>query len=178
MLQGESQGNTYHRSSSIPFKGSTLFYTGSDYMLEVSDFFSGTRDLFLYKVGAGDTGDQGCIRLIANDGQFSTGHNTFANLTVYNFSVGTSIKIEATNNGEIRHVLIEDVIFRFSETGMHLLAGPTSRVNHITLNNGKIGGGFKYSFRNQGGTNVNVYGTTFEGSACGSFGHLVVESGN
>jgi len=67
---------------------------------------------------------------------------------------------------------------RFAETGMHILATPTSIVDHLTLNNGKIGGGFQYSFRNQGGTNINVYGTTFEGSACGSFGHLVVESGN
>ena len=178
ILQGESQGNGYHRSRSLPFKGSTLHYSGSDYMLEFSGFFSGARDLFLYKIGAGTAEDKGCIRLIANDGQFSTGHNTFANLTVYNFSIGTSIKIEATNNSEIRHVLLEDVILRFPETGLHILADPASTVEHITLNNGKIGGGFQYSFRNQGGTNINVYGTTFEGSACGSFGHLVVESGN
>ena len=178
LLQGESQGNGYHRSSSLPFKGSVLHYSGSDYMLEFSGFFSSARDLFLYKIGAGTAGDQGCIRLIANDGQFSTGHNTFANLTVYNFSIGTGLKIEATNNSEIRNILVEDVLFRFSETAMHLLADETSTVENITLNNGKIGGGFQYSFRNQGGTNVNVYGTTFEGSACGSFGHLVVESGN
>lgn len=178
MLQGESQGNIYHRHSTSPFKGSSLFYTGSDYMLEFSGFFSGARDLYFHKQGAGVALDKGCIRLVANDGQFSTGHNTFANLTIYNFTVGTSIKIDATNNSQIRHVLIEDVLFRFPETGMHILADPTSTVENITLNNGKIGGGSHYSFRNQGGTNINVYGTTFEGIACGSFGHLVVESGN
>jgi len=178
MLQGESQGNVYHRGSTSPFKGSTLFYTGSDYMLEFSGFFSGARDLYFYKVGAGAPLDKGCIRLVADDGNFSTGHNTFANLTVYNFTIGTCLKIEATNGSEIRHVLIEDVLFRFPETGMHILAEKTSIVEHVTLNNGKLGGGSHYSFRNQGGTNINVYGTTFEGTACGSFGHLVVESGN
>lgn len=177
MLQGESQGNVYHRGSTSPFKGSTLFYTGSDYMLEFSGFFSGARDLYFYKIGAGAPLDKGCIHLVANDGNFSTGHNTFANLTVYNFTVGTSLKIEALNDSKIRHVLIEDVLFRFPETGMHILAEKTSTVEHITLNNGKIGGGAHYSFRNQGGTNINVYGTTFEGIACGSYGHLVVESG-
>lgn len=178
MLQGESQGNIYHRGSTSPFKGSTLFYTGSDYMLEFSGFFSGARDLYFYKVGAGTPLDKGCIQLVANDGNFSTGHNTFANLTIYNFTVGTSLKIAASNGSKIRHVLIEDVLFRFPETGMHILAEKTSTVEHVTLNNGKIGGGSHYSFRNQGGTNINVYGTTFEGAACGSFGHLVVESGN
>lgn len=178
ILQGESQGNVYHRGSTSPFKGSTLFYTGSDYMLEFSGFFSGARDLYFYKIGAGAPLDKGCIHLIANDGNFSTGHNTFANLTIYNFTVGTCLKIAATKGSEIKHVLIEDVLFRFPETGMHILAEKNSKVEHITLNNGKIGGGSHYSFRNQGGTNINVYGTTFEGTACGSFGHLVVESGN
>lgn len=178
MLQGESQGSAYHRRSTIPFKGSALIYSGSDYLLEFSGFFSGARDLYLYKNGAGVDGDKGCILLTANDGQFSTGHNTFANLTIYNFTVGTCLKIAATNNSEIRNVLVEDVLVRFAETAMHLLADETSIVENITLNNGKIGGGFQYSFRNQGATNVNVYGTTFEGSACGSVGHLVVESGN
>ena len=178
MLQGESQGNLYHRNRTSPFKGSALFYTGSDYMLEFSGFFSGARDLYFYKQGAGAPLDKGCIRLVADDGHFSTGHNTFANLTIYNFTVGTSLKIDASNNSEIRQVLIEDVLFRFPETGMHILTDETSTVEHITFNNGKIGGGSKYSFRNQGGTNINVYGTTFEGTACGSFGHLVIESGN
>lgn len=178
MLQGESPGNVYHRHSNSPFKGSTFHYTGSDFMLEFSGFFSGARDLYFYKIGAGAALDKGCIRVVANDGSFSTGHNTFANLTVYNFTVGTCLKIDATNNSQIRNVLIEDVVFRFPETGMHILADETSTVENITLNNGKIGGGSHYSLRNQGGTNINVYGTTFEGTACGSFGHLVVESGN
>ena len=61
---------------------------------------------------------------------------------------------------------------------MHIDAPTGSTIEHISIWNGKIGGGSKYSLRNQGGTNIFAFGTTFEGVGCGSFGHLVVESGN
>lgn len=177
MLQGESQGGDYH-SFSTPVRGSCIVYTGTDYVAEFKGFFSGAKDLYFYNGGTAGAKGAGCFKLVANDGHFSTGHNTFSNLYMYNFFEGTCFKIEATSNSKIAHVMVEDVLFRFPETGMHIETATGSTIEHITLLNGKIGGGLKYSFRNQGGTNINVYGTSFEGVACGSLGHIVVESGN
>ena len=176
-LQGESGGGDYHNFST-PVRGSCIIYLGLDYAMEFSGFFSGATDLYFYNGGATGTKAAGCIKLVANDGNFSTGHNTFSNLYMYNFFDGTCFNIEATNNSKIAHVMVEDVLFRFPEVGMHINEKTGSTIEHITLLNGKIGGGQSYSFRNQGGENINVYGTTFEGIGCGSFGHLVVESGN
>ncbi len=178
VLQGESESEAYHRTSTTPFKGSTIMSIGEDFVVSFSGFFSGAQDLFFYRIGASPATDKGCIKLVADDGTFSTGYNRFANLVIYGFEIGTSMLIQATNNSTIAHVMIEDVLLRFPETGLHIEESIGSTIEHVTLLNGKIGGGFKYSFRNQGGTNINVYGTTFEGSGCGSFGHLVIESGN
>ena len=178
VLEGESQGGDYHSFANV-VRGSCLIYTGLEYVAEFRGFFSGAKNIYFYNSGTGGVSKgKGCLKLLADDGQFSTGYNSFSNLYMYNFFEGTCLKIEAINNSRIANVIVEDVLFRFPETGMHILAETGSTIQHITLLNGKIGGGSKYSFRNQGGTNINVYGTTFEGLGCGSFGHLVVESGN
>lgn len=177
VLQGESQGGDYHNFANL-VRGSCIIFLGVDYAATFSGFFSGARDLYFYNGGAADAKAAGGIQLIANDGQFSTGYNTFSNLYLYNFFEGTCLKVEATNSSKIAHVMVEDVLFRFPKTGMHIAAATGSTIEQVTLFNGKIGGGKNYSFRNQGGTNINVYGTSFEGIGCGSFGHLVVESGN
>lgn len=176
-LQGASQGGDYH-SFFNTVRGSCLIYTGLDYLLEFRGFFSGAKDLYFYNAGATGFSARGCINVVADDGLFSTGYLTFSRLFIHRFLDGTCIKLTATNNSTIGHVLVEDVILRFQKTGMHIDVGEGSRVQHVTLFNGKIGGGLDYSFRNQGGTNINVFGTTFEGIACNSKGHLVVESGN
>jgi len=54
---------------------------------------------------------------------------------MYNFFEGTCVKIEATNNSKIAHVMVEDVLFRFPETGMHILAETGATIEHITLLN-------------------------------------------
>ena len=178
VLEGESQGGDFHVFAN-EVRGSCLIYTGLEYVAEFRGFFSGAKNLYFYNGGtSGVSKAKGGIKLIADDGHFSTGYNRFAKLYMFNFFEGTCLKIEATNNSTIANVIVEDVLFRFPETGMHVLADSESKVQHITLVNGKIGGGRKYSFRNQGGTNINLYGTTFEGIGCGSVGHLVVESGN
>ncbi len=175
-LQGASEGGDYHSFSS-PVRGSSIIYLGLDYVAEFSGLFSGAKDLYFYNSGTASTKAAGCLKLIANDGSFSTGHNTFSNLYMYNFFEGTCLKIEATNNSKIAHVMVEDVLFRFPDIGMHIAEASGSTIEHITIQNGKISGGKSYGLRNQGGTNINAYGTTFEGIGCGSVGHLVVESG-
>ena len=177
VLEGESVGGDYHKFSNV-VRGSCIIYEGVEYVAEFRGFFSGAKNLYFYNGSSAGSKAAGGFKLVAEDGTFSTGYNTFSNLYFFNFFEGTCFQIAATNNSTIAHVLVEDILFRFPETGMHVLAETGSTIQHITLHNGKIGGGSRYSFRNQGGTNINAYGTTFEGIGCGSVGHLVVESGN
>lgn len=177
MLEGESVGGDYHKFSNT-VRGSCLIYTGLDYLAEFSGFFSGAKNLYFYNSATAGSKAEGCLKLVANDGSFSTGYTTFSNLYMFNFFEGTGLMLAATNNSSIAHVLVEDLRSRFPNIGMHILAETGSTIQHITLLNGKISGGLEYGLRNQGGTNINAYGTTFEGIGCGSVGHLVVESGN
>ncbi len=177
VLEGESVGGDYH-DFAHPVRGSCLIYTGQDYVAVFQGYFSGAKNLYVYNGNSAGSKATGCFKVLADDGHFSTGYNSFSNLYLYNFFEGTCLQLLATNNSTIAHVKVEDVLFRFPGTGMHILAESGSTIQHITLLNGKIGGGRQYSFRNQGGTNINVYGTSFEGIRCNSYGHVVVESGN
>ena len=177
ILEGESVGGDYHVFAN-PVRGSCIIYTGQDYLAIFRGFFSGAKNLYVYNGNVAGAKAEGCFKVVADDGTFSTGYTQFSNLYLYNFFEGTCVQFLASNNSTIAHVKVEDVLFRFPKTGMHVLAESGSTIQHITLLNGKIGGGSQYSFRNQGGTNINVYGTTFEGLGCNSVGHIVVESGN
>lgn len=182
VLEGIGEGPSYlHFSAGLGKHASMIFYTGvNDWAFEVRGFYSGIKDLSVYNGNVTGMKAAGCIRLLADQGGFETGYNIFSQLLIWNFFEGTALKMEATNNSTIAHVILNDIDFRFPVTGLHIAPEVGSTIHHVTALNGKISAGSNYGFRNQGGTDISFFGSTFEGvQGCpNTFGHIIIESGN
>ncbi len=181
-LEGVGRGADYlNFSPALGQHSSMIFYTGvNDWAFEVRGFSSGIKDLAIYNGNVAGMKAAGAIRLMADQGGFETGYNTFSRIFIWNFFEGTAIKMEATNNSTIAHVLFENIDTRFPVTAFHVIPENGSFINNVTFLNSKIGAGSNYGFRNQGGTDISFYGSTFEGvQGCpNTFAHIVIESGN
>jgi hypothetical protein len=173
VLAGEGRGTT---ALSAPNSGTVLKYTGSGDAVSLDGSLSGLERIAI----VGTPAAAGAGVLVNGNGNVVESWH-LDHVTVYGFTAGTGVKLQAVNRGVVAYGSAIDVRIRNARVGIHVVdtGGASGFANTNQFYGGAINGGdgiFDYAIRVQGGNDNRIVGMSVEPYSS-RHGHIVIESG-